>query len=44
MDKKEYKSILDAVKTNSGNKVEFVGDANGKGKKDAKTKEGNVSG
>jgi hypothetical protein len=33
MDKKEYKSIFDAVKTHTGKEVEFLGDA-GKAKKD----------
>jgi len=39
MDKKEYKSIFEAVKTHTGKEVEFLGNAKDKSKKENKQKE-----
>lgn len=44
MDKKEYKNIFEAVKTQTGEEVEFLGDANSKENKNAKAKESKANG
>lgn len=41
MDKKEYKNIIEAVKTHTGKEVEFLGDAKDKSKKEKDKNEGN---